>query len=115
MTIRTRLTLTQTTIAAVVVALCVLAISMARTARELARAPAQQTKALTHIYELFDSVGQAVKDADDITFGEDDFKELEEQMARAHTALAAVRGDAHDVHAFALLNHVEAAFLLFDR
>jgi serine phosphatase RsbU (regulator of sigma subunit) len=115
MTIRTRLTLTQTMIAAVVVALCLLAIGLARTAGELARTPAQQTKALTHIYQLFDSVGQAVKDADDITFGEDDFKELEEQMERADAALAAIRGDAHDVHAFALLNHVEAALILFDR
>src|ERR1043165_2239620 len=99
MTIRTRLTLTQTMIAAVVVALCLLAIGTARTARELARTPARQTKALPHIYQLFDSVGQAVKDADDITFGEDDFKELEEQMERADAALAAIRADSHDVHA----------------
>jgi serine phosphatase RsbU (regulator of sigma subunit) len=115
MTIRARLLLTQTVIGVVVVALCALAIDLARMASELSRMPARQMSALGHIHQLFDSVGQAVKELDDITFGEDDFDELTDQMARAHTALASIRSDARDALAFALLQHVDASLTSFER
>ena len=72
MTIRTRLTLTQTMIAAVVVALCVLSMHLTSTASDLARSPARHMIALDHIHDLLDSIGLAVKDLDDITYGEDE-------------------------------------------
>lgn len=115
MTIRGRLTLTQTMIGAVVVALCVLAIDLARMASDLARLPAQQVSALGHINDLFDSVGQAVKDLDDLTVGEDDFAQLAEQMERAHRAVASIRGDARDAVAFALLLDVDIALTSFEQ
>jgi HAMP domain-containing protein len=114
MTIRTRLGLTQATIAAVVVALCLLAIGLARTADYLAHTPAHHMAALAHVHALFDSVGQAVKDLDDITYGEDDFGELTEQMERARQAINDIRRDAHDPRAFGLLHAVDAAFIRFD-
>jgi HAMP domain-containing protein len=115
MTIRGRLTLTQTMIAVVVVALCALVIDLARTASELSRMPAQHMSALGHIHDLYDSVGQAVKDLDDVTKGEDDAEELAAQMDRAHIALEAIRRDADDPHALALVVGLDIVFSDFKR
>jgi HAMP domain-containing protein len=113
-TIRARLTLTQLTIGVVVVALCVVAIDVARMASELSRMPAEHVSSLGHIHDLFDSVGQAVKDLDDVVKGEDDFEELAEQIERANTALDDIRNDASDVLALVLINDLHAAFGEFE-
>jgi serine phosphatase RsbU (regulator of sigma subunit) len=115
MTIRTRLTVTQTMIGAVVIALCVVAIDVARLASDLARMPAQHVGAFGHIHDLLDGVVQATKDLDDIVKGEDDFGELAEEMTQARTALANIRADAHDPLALVLLADVESGFAEFVR
>src|SRR5262245_66385102 len=104
MTIRTRLTLTQIVIGGAVIALCVLAIDLARMAIDLASTPAQHLRALGHVHDLYDSVGQAVKDLDDIAKGEEGAEELGEQMERAREALADIREDADDVQAVVLVH-----------
>lgn len=115
MTIRTRLTLAQTVSGAVVIALCVLAIDLAHMGGELSRMPALHMSSLGHIHDLFDSVGQAIKDLDDITAGEDDYGELAEQMDRARTALARIRQDASDALAGVLVRELELAFAELER
>jgi serine phosphatase RsbU (regulator of sigma subunit) len=114
-TIRARLTLTQVMIGVVVVALCVLAIDVARMASELSRMPAEHVSALGHIHELGDSVGQAVKDVGDVVNGEQDFEELAEQMTSAHGALGNIHDDASDMVAVVLIHDLHAAFGEFER
>jgi HAMP domain-containing protein len=115
MTIRARLTLTQVMIGVVVVALCVLAIDVARMASELSRMPAEHVSALGHIHELGDSVGQALKDLDDVVNGEDDLEEITEQMTGAHAALDDIHDDASDLVGLVLVHDLHAAFGEFER
>src|ERR1041384_2246664 len=115
MTIRARLILTQGIIGAVVVALCVLAIDLARMASEFARMPSLHMSSLDHIRDLLDATGQAVKDIDDIAKGEEDAEELASQMGRARTALDEIRRDARDGETFALVHQLDATFAAIER
>lgn len=115
MTIRARLTLTQTMIGVVVVALCVLAIDLARTARGLAHMPAQHMTSLGHIYNLYDSIGQTIKDLNDIAQGDEDQDEIRTQLARAHAALEDIRGDGADDVTLALLGDLTSGVSAIER
>jgi len=114
-TIRARLTLTQAMIGAVVIALCVVAIDVARMASDLSRMPAQHVGALGHIHEVSDSVAQARKDLDDIIEGEDDRSELAEEMETARNALIAIQADAADPLAVILLGQLDVALAEIER
>lgn len=115
MTIRTRLTLTQVMTGAVVIALCVLAINLTHITGELAGMPAMHVSWLGRVHDLFDSVGQAVKDLDDIAKGEDDSAELGVQLERAHAALADLRRGMNDDITRELVRELEAGFAELQR
>lgn len=96
MTIRTRILVTQSVLAGVVLALSILVIQLANMSTELARMPTTHVDALARVHDLFDSAGQAVKDISDIAAGEEDAEELMGQFERVRDALARLRREAHD-------------------